>query len=56
VKDRLERKLQVMVCAGQMALSTAQSAIRMNWKAAYRKYVAPTLSREMKAGADEVVD
>jgi hypothetical protein len=56
VKDRLERKLQVMVCAGQIALSNARAAIQKNWKAAYLKYVAPTLSRVMETGEEEVVD
>jgi hypothetical protein len=56
VKDRLERKLQVMVCAGQLTLRTARAAIEKNWKAAYRKYVAPTLSRDVEGDGDELVD
>jgi hypothetical protein len=40
VKDRLERKLQVMVCAGQITLNAARLAIQQDWRAAYRKYVA----------------
>lgn len=56
VKDRLERKLQVMVCSGNLRLSAARSAIQKDWKAAYRKYVTPTLSREMDIGEEEVVD
>jgi hypothetical protein len=56
VKDRLERKLQVMVCSGKLALSAARTAIQKNWKSAYRKYVAPTLSREVGTGEEEVVE
>jgi hypothetical protein len=40
IKDRLERKLQVMVCAGRLTLKMARDAIRDDWKAAYRKYVS----------------
>jgi hypothetical protein len=45
-KDRLEKKLQVMVCAGKLALSRARAAIQSGWRAAYRKYVggSPTVS------------
>jgi hypothetical protein len=39
IKDRLERKLQVMVCAGHISLNDARDAIRSDWKAAFRKYV-----------------
>jgi hypothetical protein len=38
-KDRLERKLQVMVCAGRLSLKAARDAIRDGWRAAYRKYL-----------------
>ena len=55
-KDRLERKLQVMVCAGQVTLRAARTAIQRNWKAAYRKYVAPSLARELDTGDEEVVE
>jgi hypothetical protein len=48
VKDRLERKLQVMVCRGSIALEEAQDAIRSNWIRAYRKFVSgEDLTREM---------
>jgi hypothetical protein len=36
VKDRLERTLQVMVCAGEINLHTARTAIQHDWHAAYR--------------------
>ena len=39
IKDRLERKLQVMVCARQLTLKVARDAIRDDWKAAFHKYV-----------------
>jgi hypothetical protein len=38
-KDRLEGALHRRVCAGEMALAFAQSAIRNDWQAAYRLYV-----------------
>jgi hypothetical protein len=41
VKDRLERKLQLMVCAGKISLSDAREAIRSNWIEAFKKYVDP---------------
>jgi len=34
IKDRLERKLQAMVCAGQISLTDARDAIRLDWKSA----------------------
>jgi hypothetical protein len=37
-KDRLERRLCEMVCAGQLDISTAQEAIAQDWIAAYHKY------------------
>jgi hypothetical protein len=37
-KDRLEVKLQCMVCTGQATLSDAQNDIYTNWQAAYHKY------------------
>jgi len=41
VKDRLEGKLQQMVCSGQLDLKTAQQAIAANWIEAYKFYVSP---------------
>ena len=38
-KDRLERRLQQLVCAGQLLLVDARRAIYVNWQAAYRVYV-----------------
>lgn len=37
-KDRLERLLCDMVCAGQLDMATAQAAIAKDWIAAYHKY------------------
>jgi hypothetical protein len=37
-KDRLERLICNMVCAGQLDISTAQQAFAKDWIAAYRKY------------------
>ena len=38
-KDRLERQLQRLVCAGSEPLATAQRDIYQDWKDAYRRYV-----------------
>lgn len=38
-KDRLERKLQKLVCSGQLLLADAQSAVRTDWIRAYKRYV-----------------
>jgi hypothetical protein len=38
-KDRLERRLQRLVCAGSEPLANAQRAIYQDWKDAYRRYV-----------------
>lgn len=35
-KDRLENRLHAMVCAGQITLRHAQTAIASNWQALYR--------------------
>jgi len=59
VKDRLERRLQVMVCAGQLTLESAQQAIQSDWKAAYRQYVpsdARPAQRGMEIEEEEVVE
>ncbi len=37
-KDRLEVKLQCMVCAGQVTLAEAQGKIYNDWSAAYHEY------------------
>ena len=37
-KDTLENRLRVMVCAGQLALATAQQAIASNWAVANQTY------------------
>ena len=42
MKDRLERALQVAVCAGRLTLHAAREAIRDGWKEAYRRYVGVT--------------
>ena len=38
-KDQLERRLQVLVCAGQEKLDTARAAIYFEWQGAFRKYL-----------------
>lgn len=37
-KDRIEIKLQCLVCSGQVKLATAQREILEDWQAAYHKY------------------
>jgi hypothetical protein len=41
VKDRLENRLHVMVCKGEIELPAAQAAIASNWITAYQKYIGP---------------
>jgi hypothetical protein len=55
IKDRLERKLQVLVCSGRLTLHAARTAIQRDWRAAYGKYVAPDLSRERAMEEEEEV-
>ncbi len=38
-KDRLETRLHVLVCSGQLSLEDAQGEIRRDWRAAYARYV-----------------
>ena len=40
MKDRLENALHRQVCAGELSLEHAQEAIRSDWIAAFRLYVA----------------
>lgn len=37
-KDRLEVKLQCLVCTGEVTLADAQNDIYADWQAAYSKY------------------
>jgi hypothetical protein len=43
-KDKLENRLHSLVCAGQLGLATAQSAIASNWVTAYQQYMGATAS------------
>jgi hypothetical protein len=40
VKDRLEVKLNKLVCTGKLTLQQAQKAIATNWIATYQQYVS----------------
>ena len=40
-KDRLEYKLNQLVCGGTLRLDEAQKAIATDWTAAYRQYLGP---------------
>jgi hypothetical protein len=46
LKDRLERRLQVLVCKEQLRLDTAQRAIFNDWQEAYQTFVARSSSTE----------
>lgn len=37
-KDRLERRLKLLVCAEKVAIETAQRAIYLDWKSAFHAY------------------
>jgi hypothetical protein len=39
VKDRLEVRLQKLVCGGQVDLETAQREIAANWTEAYQRFM-----------------
>jgi hypothetical protein len=45
VKDKVENRLHVLVCAGALDLKEAQRAIASNWIAAYARYVRETDSQ-----------
>ena len=51
-KDRLEVKLQCLVCGGDVALKEAQDAIWSDWQAAYAVYGRMDChrARELKSG------
>jgi hypothetical protein len=40
-KDRLESRLNDLVCSGALPLETARAAIAANWIDAYRRYIGP---------------
>ncbi|MEK6209934.1 MAG: YHYH domain-containing protein [Pseudomonadota bacterium] len=48
-KDRIEVKLQCLVCSGQVKLATAQREILDNWQAAYHKYARVKCHRQKAA-------
>jgi len=45
-KDRIEVKLQCLVCSGQVSLTEAQSAIATDWEAAYHRYASVPCHRD----------
>jgi hypothetical protein len=40
-KDRLEKKLRALVCAGRLSLTSARRQEAANWIRAYKRYVGP---------------
>jgi hypothetical protein len=58
VKDRLERRLCNLVCAGKVDLKTAQYEIATDWIKAYQKYIAespPTREVRGQQFTDETI-
>ena len=47
-KDRLEVKLQCLVCTGQLGLSEAQQAIYNDWPKAYHRYAVVKCQRRAR--------
>jgi len=45
-KDRLEVKLQCLVCSGQVPLIEAQNSIATDWEAAYHRYASVPCHRD----------
>lgn len=45
-KDRLEVKLQCLVCTGQVTLGEAQTAIATDWETAYHRYASVACHRD----------
>ena len=45
-KDRIEVKLQCLVCSGQVSLGKAQTAIAVDWEGAYHRYASVPCHRE----------
>jgi hypothetical protein len=56
VKDRLERRLQLLVCAGQLSLGGARTAIKRDCKRAYWRYVTPAGREDAVAEREEVAE
>ena len=54
-KDRLEKKLQSLVCAGKLTLSRARVAIQSGWREAYRKYVGGSTTATSRGIEEEEV-
>ncbi len=55
-KDRLEVKLQCLVCAGDVPLIEAQDAIWSDWKAAYSTYGRMVCHRQRKLKSGDYGD
>jgi len=52
-KDRIEKKLQCLVCAGQVTLSEARAAIATDWQAAYHRFAHVKCHRTNKVRVTE---
>jgi hypothetical protein len=47
-KDRIEVKLQCLVCSGQVSLAEAQTAIATDWESAYHRYASVPCHRDRR--------
>ena len=56
VKDQLEHRLSHMVCAGTVALVTAQRDLATNWISAYRKYFKSDVPLDVQSAGDASTD
>ena len=45
-KDQLERRLAILICAGQLDVREAQKAIAEDWAAAYEQFVGASAAME----------
>jgi hypothetical protein len=50
-KDRIETKLQCLVCSGQVTLAQAQREILEDWQAAYHRYASVKCRRRPHGGS-----
>jgi hypothetical protein len=55
-KDRIEVKLQCLVCAGPITLSDAQAAIATDWEAAYHTYASVPCRRHRGTEPPQLTD
>jgi cytochrome c-type biogenesis protein CcmH/NrfF len=52
-KNRIEKKLQCLVCSGQLPLAVAQAEVADNWQAAYKRYASVKCKRSKRQPVPE---